>query len=45
MLAPRGKGILGTMLRYNNEVRKEKKYFEDVPDVKVPEDAMAPTAP
>jgi DNA end-binding protein Ku len=40
MLQPRGKGIVGTLLRYKNEVRNEKDYFDDVPDVKVPKDML-----
>ena len=40
MLQPRGKGILATALRYKNEVRKEKVYFDEIPDVKVPRDML-----
>jgi DNA end-binding protein Ku len=40
MLAPRGKGIVGTLLRYKNEVRDEHDYFEDIPDVKVTKDML-----
>jgi DNA end-binding protein Ku len=40
MLSPRGKGILGTTLRYNNEVRDERRYFEDIPDIKVSRDML-----
>jgi len=40
MLQPRGKGIMGTLLRYKNEVRNEHDYFEDIPDVKVPKDML-----
>lgn len=40
MLSPRGKGILGTALRYNNEVRDEKNYFEDIPNIKVSRDML-----
>jgi DNA end-binding protein Ku len=40
MLSPRGKGILGTALRYNNEVRDEHTYFDDIPAVKVPKDML-----
>ncbi len=40
MLAPRGKGIMGTLLRYKNEVRDEQDYFDDIPDVKVPKDML-----
>ena len=40
MLSPRGKGIVGTTLRYTNEVRDEQDYFDDVPDVKVSKDML-----
>lgn len=40
MLQPRGKGILATALRYKNEVRREKTYFDEIPDVKVPRDML-----
>ena len=40
MLAPRGKGIMATALRYNAEVRDEKNYFDEVPDTKVPSDML-----
>ena len=40
MLSPRGKGIVGTTLRYNNEVRDEQDYFDDIPDVKVSKDML-----
>lgn len=40
MLAPRGNGIMATALRYNSEVRKEKEYFSEIPDVKVPADML-----
>jgi DNA end-binding protein Ku len=40
MLAPRGKGIMGTTLRYRNEVRDEHEYFDDIPNVKVPKDML-----
>jgi DNA end-binding protein Ku len=40
MLSPRGNGIVGTTLRYNNEVRKEQEYFDDIPDVKVSKDML-----
>jgi DNA end-binding protein Ku len=41
MLEPRGKGLVGTLLRYKNEVRNEHEYFDDIPDVKVPPDMLA----
>jgi DNA end-binding protein Ku len=40
MLSPRGNGIVGTTLRYNNEVREEQEYFDDIPDVKVSKDML-----
>ena len=40
MLSPRGKGIVGTTLRYKNEVRDERSYFDDIPDVKVAKDML-----
>jgi DNA end-binding protein Ku len=40
MLSPRGNGIVGTTLRYNNEVRDEQEYFDDIPDVKVSKDML-----
>lgn len=40
MLQSRGKGILATALRYNNEVRDEDEYFDDVPAVKAPPDMI-----
>ena len=36
LLEPLGKGLLGTTLRFPYEVREEKPYFEDIPDVKLP---------
>jgi DNA end-binding protein Ku len=38
MLEPLGKGILGTVLRYAYEVRGENAYFEDIPDIKIPDE-------
>ena len=40
MLQPRGKGIVGTLLRYKNEVRDEHDYFDDIPNVKVSKDML-----
>ena len=40
LLAPRGKGIMATALRYNTEVRNEKDYFDEIPDIKVPADML-----
>ena len=40
MLEPRGKGIVGTLLRFANEVRDEHDYFDDIPASKVPKDML-----
>ena len=40
LLAPRGKGIMATALRYNTEVRDAKDCFDDIPDIKVPADML-----
>jgi DNA end-binding protein Ku len=40
MLSPRGDGIMATALRYRTEVRDEKKYFSDIPEVKVSHDML-----
>ena len=40
MLQPRGKGIMATTLRYRNEVRDEKQYFDDIPAVKISADML-----
>jgi DNA end-binding protein Ku len=40
MLSPHGKGILGTTLRYANEVRDEHDYFNDIKSVKIPKDML-----
>ncbi|HEY6858769.1 MAG TPA: Ku protein [Pseudolabrys sp.] len=39
-MQPRGKGIMGTLLRYPYEVRDEKEYFDDIPTLKVGKDMM-----
>jgi DNA end-binding protein Ku len=39
-LEPRGKGILGTTLRYDYEVRDEKPYFSEVPSVRVSKEML-----
>jgi DNA end-binding protein Ku len=39
-LEPRGKGMMGVTLRYPYEVRKEKEYFDDIPDEKIPKDML-----
>jgi len=33
LLEPRGKGLVATTLRYEYEVRSDKTYFDDIPDV------------
>jgi DNA end-binding protein Ku len=40
LLRPRGKGLLATALRYKNEVRDEKEYFDDIENIKVPADML-----
>jgi DNA end-binding protein Ku len=40
LLQPRGKGLLATALRYKNEVRDEKDYFDDIENIKVPTDML-----
>jgi DNA end-binding protein Ku len=40
MLEPRGTGLVGTLLRYRNEVREADTYFEEIPDTKVPKDML-----
>jgi DNA end-binding protein Ku len=40
MLSPRGKGILGTLLRYKTEVRDEHDYFDDIPRTKASKDML-----
>jgi DNA end-binding protein Ku len=39
-LEARGKGMLGVTLRYPYEVRKEKEYFDDIPDEKITKDML-----
>jgi DNA end-binding protein Ku len=39
-LEPYGKGLLGTTLRYPYEVRKSEEYFDDIPDIKVPDEML-----
>ncbi len=39
-LAPRGKGMVGTLLRYPYEVRDEAEFFDDIPDVKTGKDML-----
>src|SRR3954471_10878801 len=40
MLQSRGDGIVATALRYNNEVRDEHQYFDEIPKVKIPSDMI-----
>ena len=40
LLAPRGKGMMGTVLRYKTEVRAEKNYFDEIESVKVTPDML-----
>jgi DNA end-binding protein Ku len=40
MLEPFDKGLLATTLRYAYEVREQKDYFEDIPDLKLPTEMM-----
>ena len=40
LLRPRGKGLLATALRYKTEVRDERDYFDDIPNIKVPADML-----
>ena len=39
-LEARGKGLVGITLRYPYEVRKEKKYFDDIPAPKITKDML-----
>jgi DNA end-binding protein Ku len=39
-LEPRGKGIMGMLLRYPYEIRSEKDYFDDIPATEVDKEAM-----
>ena len=39
-MEPRGKGLMGTLLRYPYEIRSEKDYFDDIPDLKLGKDMM-----
>ncbi|MBV9287673.1 MAG: Ku protein, partial [Hyphomicrobiales bacterium] len=38
MLDPFDKGLVGTVLRYSTEVRSPASYFEDIPELKLPEE-------
>src|SRR5204863_144586 len=37
---PKGRGLLGTTLRYPYEVRDDKPYFEDIPELKLPKEML-----
>src|SRR5215813_5680141 len=39
-LEPRDRGLVGTTLRYPYEVRDEKSYFEDIPELKLPKEML-----
>jgi DNA end-binding protein Ku len=39
-LEPKGRGLLGLMLRYPYEVRDEKPYFEDIPELTLPKEML-----
>ncbi|MGA8653197.1 MAG: Ku protein, partial [Xanthobacteraceae bacterium] len=39
-MEPRGKGIMGMLLRYPYEVRDEKENFDEIPDLKLGKDMM-----
>jgi len=39
-MEPRGKGIMGTLLRYPYEIRDEHEYFDQIPDLKLGKDTM-----
>jgi DNA end-binding protein Ku len=39
-LEPRGKGIMGMLLRYPYEIRNEKEYFDEIPELKLGKDMM-----
>ena len=40
MLQPWGKGVMGATLRYGYEVRDQKEFFDDLPDVKIAPDML-----
>jgi DNA end-binding protein Ku len=39
-MEPRGKGLMGTLLRFPYEVRNENEFFDDIPNVKLTKDMM-----
>jgi DNA end-binding protein Ku len=40
VMEPRGKGMLATVLHYGYEVQKDRAYFEDIPDMKIPAEML-----
>ena len=40
LLEPRGKGLVGTTLRYDYEVRDDKAYFDEIPDVSLSKEML-----
>jgi DNA end-binding protein Ku len=40
MLEARGKGLIGTLLRYPYEVREDTEYFEDIPNIKIDKEML-----
>jgi DNA end-binding protein Ku len=41
LIEPRGKGLLATTLRSANEVRSETAYFEDIPEMDLPDEMLS----
>jgi DNA end-binding protein Ku len=39
-LEPRGKGLMGTLLRYPYEVREADQFFEEIPDIKIDKEML-----
>ena len=39
-ISPRGKGLMGTLLRFPYEVRDAGEFFDDIPNVKLTKDMM-----
>jgi DNA end-binding protein Ku len=39
-LEARGKGLMGTLLRYPYEVREDAEYFEDIPNIKIEKEML-----
>ena len=39
-LEPRGRGLMGTLLRYPYEVRKKSDYFDDIPEIKIDKEML-----